>query len=743
MSIDNQNREGFESRRDGLPGDILATKRDESQSTRLDVDPRSTRLDSSGQNSISDTRLDSPNSRMYQRINLPSTLVPFYTIVEPLPTEGAEADLFIIQSKSTEEQFVLKLYRENIFPKAEVSAKIKKIAEKHPDHFVQMIEHEYSRELSYEIMEYLPEGSLSNFIKQNPQLNSEACLEVFNQVSFALNTLHQNNIVHRDLKPSNILVRQISPLKLSLIDFGISSVLDDETRVLTSLNATVSYASPEALFSGDISIASDFWSLGMIMVELLAGKHPFEGLSEQVIKSRMSQRSIDLSQIADPRWKNLAQGLLLRDSSKRWGKPETDQWLIGENPDIEDDSYSSSQKKPYLLDINKDLSYDTPQKLAAGLAANWDKGIEHLNRGYVSDWIKEEFKNYDLCNELSKIIENKSYDDDLRLILAISKLSPEIEPTYKQYSLTKKGLLSLAESEAGFEKTVAITWLYQKNILKIYGEITNRREYVSIHQDWNRSISRVGELMVQIQASGEVANNLFQSHKSTESVNTELLKLVLSKKSQEKLRQILRSKISPRTKAYEWVCGLGHGSLEDSPVADLYVRAMLAPMAETFIRKREEKVRKEKIDALKRVFKPFIAGDVLLPLLLLFLLSVSGNYIYQSTRRFLTNSTQSQDNSLSQNYPSWDFPRAECGDLNPQGDQLFYPVFVNRTDDSVIDYIRSNYCGDAYLMTRKDSNQKAIQVASFQSKEKADEFSQIMLRDPMINSSEIGSPSQR
>ncbi len=105
-----------------------------------------------------------------------------------------------------------------------------------------------------------------------------------------------------------------------------------------------------------------------------------------------------------------------------------------------------------------------------------------------------------------------------------------------------------------------------------------------------------------------------------------------------------------------------------------------------------------------------------------------------------SNTVANHNNTLSS---PWNFPRPKCGDSDPAGLQDFYPVYVNRTDSSTLQYIQSNYCGDAYPMTRTSVNQKAIQVASFRSKERAFEFSQIMLRDPSINSAEVGPPSQR
>jgi hypothetical protein len=79
-----------------------------------------------------------------------------------------------------------------------------------------------------------------------------------------------------------------------------------------------------------------------------------------------------------------------------------------------------------------------------------------------------------------------------------------------------------------------------------------------------------------------------------------------------------------------------------------------------------------------------------------------------------------------------------CGDSNPPGLQDFYPVFVNKVDQSTFNYIRRSYCGDAFIVTRKSKTMKSIQVASFLSMKKATEFAKAMDRDSKINHVEVG-----
>ena len=125
----------------------------------------------------------------------------------------------------------------------------------------------------YLVMEFV-DGVPLNDATQNWPLRQK--LELFLRIADAVTFAHANLIVHRDLKPGNILVT--ADRKPKVLDFGIARLIDDTTPVtMTALRAfTPSYASPEQVLGEPITTASDVYSLGVVLYEILTGRRPYD-----------------------------------------------------------------------------------------------------------------------------------------------------------------------------------------------------------------------------------------------------------------------------------------------------------------------------------------------------------------------------------------------------------------------------------------------------------------------------------
>jgi serine/threonine protein kinase/tetratricopeptide (TPR) repeat protein len=135
------------------------------------------------------------------------------------------------------------------------------------------------RGLPYFVMEYV-EGSPITGYCDRENLSIPERLRLFRTVCSAVQFAHQSLVVHRDLKPGNILVGTDGTPKL--LDFGIAKLLNadlsSQTMAWTAIGTqpfTPDYASPEQVRGGHITTASDVYSLGVLLYELLTGHHPY------------------------------------------------------------------------------------------------------------------------------------------------------------------------------------------------------------------------------------------------------------------------------------------------------------------------------------------------------------------------------------------------------------------------------------------------------------------------------------
>jgi hypothetical protein len=135
----------------------------------------------------------------------------------------------------------------------------------------------------YIAYEYVPGRTVREALRAGALSDSDT-VEVAAQVLDALAHAHRAGIVHRDVKPSNILLEDSEKIAVRLLDFGLAQF--DGADTLTAVGdvpGTLAYIAPERLAGGDATPESDVWSVGVLLWESLAERHPFWGLPLQEV----------------------------------------------------------------------------------------------------------------------------------------------------------------------------------------------------------------------------------------------------------------------------------------------------------------------------------------------------------------------------------------------------------------------------------------------------------------------------
>lgn len=164
----------------------------------------------------------------------------------------------------------------------------------------------------YIAMEYIIGGELLRRINVMGKLKNDDARFYATEIILALEYLHTNNVVFRDLKPENILLDAVGHVRL--IDFGAARVVDETTGCCGSFCGSPYYIAPELLVSGYYDgRAVDFWCLGVVIYEMLAGGPPFRGNSANAIYASILHEQVRIPAFIEADTKDLLEGLLTKD----------------------------------------------------------------------------------------------------------------------------------------------------------------------------------------------------------------------------------------------------------------------------------------------------------------------------------------------------------------------------------------------------------------------------------------------
>ena len=166
----------------------------------------------------------------------------------------------------------------------------------------------------YIMTEFIPGGEVFSHLRTQQCFDPDTVRFYAAEVFMVFEELHKHGIVYRDLKPENLLFDADGHIKF--IDFGFAKHIEERTYTLCG---TPEYLAPEIIRGEGTTFASDWWSYGILIHELISGQTPFADLDEDTLYRKICEGVTSYPELVDASTADFLDQLFILDPAKRLG----------------------------------------------------------------------------------------------------------------------------------------------------------------------------------------------------------------------------------------------------------------------------------------------------------------------------------------------------------------------------------------------------------------------------------------
>ncbi len=329
--------------------------------------------------------------------------------------------------------------------------------------FARLVSRGISNGMRYEVWDEQADVGLQAFLTREATQRLDL-RELVHSLGQLIADLAAQGIRHRDVQPANIKVHGENPFTPVLCGFHFA-VASDFDLELIPLPQTSRYSAPEAHL-GAVSPCSDWWSLGIILLEFVTAGQCFSGIDDKVFLLNAVTEGVALPNDIDDDTYALLSGLLERASQKRWQWSHIQQWLNGQHG-VCDRAANESPAPPEVgpsISLNSKFYRSCSEyALRAASPVLWNEAMDQFRRGELATWIERLLPTAGTAGFLRELRLDQAISEPIKLALALLSMNIHMPLSIAGDIVTPAWLLENIESAIELLSQAVVMRLKQLN----------------------------------------------------------------------------------------------------------------------------------------------------------------------------------------------------------------------------------------------------------------------------------------